>query len=207
MHTTTRGDLLSRPKGLARRWHNAAVALGWRQLGCLVLLQLACASNSATSEIETAVTSAPRVQSSSRKAPPFELPTLDGSRLSLSDQRGHRVILVDFWATYCEPCLLAMPDLQRLYEKYGERGFAVWGVNIDGPESIAQVQAEVAKLGLSFPILLDRETRTLADYNPRGSAPFSALVDQNGNIVDLREGYAPGDLDRLESKLREMLGP
>lgn len=179
--------------------------LDWLKFGWLVLLQLGCASTSSPGNVETSGTAISHAESPSRKAPPFELPTLDGSRLSLSDQRGHQVILVDFWATYCEPCLLAMPDLQRLYETYRERGFAVWGVNIDGPESIAQVRNEITKLGLSFPILLDQETRTLAEYNPRGSAPFSALIDQDGNIVELREGYAPGDMDQLERKLREVL--
>ena len=107
-------------------------------------------------------------------APPdFELAALDGSSVRLSDYVGKNVVLIDFWATYCEPCLRSMPMLDALYAKYKAQGFVVFGVAIDGPDSLAQVRADVQRLGIHFPILLDQDTRVVALYNPKTSAPVS----------------------------------
>jgi peroxiredoxin len=139
-------------------------------------------------------------------SPDFELPALDGSRVRLSEHRGKNVVLVDFWATFCEPCLLAMPHLDELYRKYRDRGFVVLGVSIDGSGSAAKVRGEVEKLGVSFPILLDQETQVVALYNPRTSAPYSVLIDREGRIVRRQEGYTTGDRDALEADIAAVVG-
>jgi thiol-disulfide isomerase/thioredoxin len=118
---------------------------------------------------------------------------------------GKDVVLVDFWATYCDPCLTAMPHLDELYRKYRDRGFVVLGVSIDGPDSIARVRTEVAKLGVTFPILLDQETRAVALYNPKTSAPFSVLIGRDGTIVAQREGYTTGSAEALEADVKRAL--
>jgi peroxiredoxin len=134
---------------------------------------------------------APTTNSAARP-PDFELPRLDGGSERLSDHFGKDVVLVDFWATFCKPCLRAMPDLDALYRSRRERGFVVLGVSIDGPGSTADVQAEVARLGVSFPILLDQESRAVALYNTRASAPFSVLIGRDGRVLAQREGYTTG---------------
>lgn len=108
------------------------------------------------------------------------------------------MVLVDFWATYCEPCLTSMPHLDALYQKYKARGFVVLGVSIDGPDSIAQVRAEAQKLGVHFPILLDQETRVVSLYNPKTSAPYSVLIGRDGRVLARREGYTTGSANALE---------
>jgi len=130
--------------------------------------------------------------SAAARPPDFELPRLDGGSERLSDHFGKDVVLVDFWATFCKPCLRAMPDLDALYRSRRERGFVVLGVSIDGPGSTADVQAQVARLGVSFPILLDQESRAVALYNPRASAPFSVLIGRDGRVLAQREGYTTG---------------
>lgn len=137
--------------------------------------------------------------------PDFELDTLDGSSVALSDHLGKEVILVDFWATFCDPCLVAMPHLNDLYEKYRERGFVILGVSVDGPESVGRVRSEVRKLGVTFPILLDQETEALALYNPKSSAPFSVLIDRQGHILKKKEGFTPTDVPELESAIEGAL--
>lgn len=139
-------------------------------------------------------------------SPDFELPALDGSRVRLSEHRGKNVVLLDFWATFCEPCLLAMPHLDELYQKYRDRGFVVLGVSIDGSGSAAKVRGEVEKLGVTFPILLDQETQVVALYNPRTSAPYSVLIDREGRIVKRREGYTTGDRAALEADIAAVVG-
>jgi len=144
---------------------------------------------------------------SSRARPPdFDLPALDGSRVRLSDHLGRDVVLIDFWATFCEPCLRAMPHLDALYVKHAARGFVVLGVSIDGADSLPEVRAEVQKLGIRFPILLDQDTRVVALYNPKTSAPFSVLIDRRGHVRLKREGYTTGSGETLERDVSELLG-
>jgi peroxiredoxin len=91
-----------------------------------------------------------------------------------------------------------MPELDALYRARQARGFVVLGVSIDGPGSAAEVQAEVARLGVSFPILLDEESRAVSLYNPRATAPFSVLIGRDGRVLAKREGYTTGSHDALE---------
>jgi len=136
--------------------------------------------------------------SSPARPPDFELPRLDGGSERLSDHFGKDVVLIDFWATFCKPCLRAMPDLDALYRSRKQRGFVVLGVSIDGPGSTADVQAEVSRLGVSFPILLDQDSRAVALYNPRASAPFSVLIGRDGRVLTRREGYTTGAHESIE---------
>lgn len=130
----------------------------------------------------------------SQVAPPdFELSTVDGRSERLSEHLGKEVVLLDFWATFCEPCLAGMPHLDALYRQHKAEGFVVLGIDIDGPDSIAQVKTTVSKLGVSFPILLDQETRVVALYNPKTSAPYSVLIGRDGRILKKQEGYTTGD--------------
>jgi peroxiredoxin len=133
--------------------------------------------------------------------PDFELPRLDGGSERLSDHFGKHVVLIDFWATFCKPCLRSMPELEQLYRERKDRGFVVLGVSIDGPGSTAEVKAEVARMGVSFPILLDQESRAISLYNPRASAPFSVLIGRDGSVLTKREGYTTGSHDAVTSDI------
>ena len=134
----------------------------------------------------------------------FALHDLDGRTVRLSDYRG-KVVLVNFWATWCAPCTAEAPHLQRLYEAYRARGLEILGVSMDGPESVANVRAHVARLGLAYPILLDEETRVVGVYNPKGSAPFTVLIGRDGRIAATRDGYSAGDERALEAEVVALL--
>jgi len=172
-----------------------------RALGVAALCALssACTAGGAPAASSTA-------GSPGRAAPPdFELPTLDGGSERLSDRLGREVVLLDFWATFCQPCLRAMPELDALYRRHKSRGFVVLGVSIDGADSLPEVRAEVKKLGVGFPILLDQETRVVALYNPKTSAPFSVLIGRDGSILMKREGYTAGTDGALERDIEAAL--
>jgi len=140
-----------------------------------------------------------RASAKGQVAPPdFELSTVDGRSERLSEHLGKEVVLLDFWATFCEPCLAGMPHLDALYRQHKSEGFVVLGIDIDGPDSIAQVKTTVSKLGVSFPILLDQETRVVALYNPKTSAPYSVLIGRDGRILKKQEGYTTGDAAAVE---------
>ena len=142
----------------------------------------------------------PVAPGTSRVAPAdFELSTIDGQSERLSEHLAkNEVVLLDFWATFCEPCLAGMPHLDRLYRAHHAEGLVVLGIAIDGPDSVARVKTTVAKLGVSFPILLDQETRVVALYNPKSSAPYSVLIGRDGRIRKKQEGYSTGSGELLE---------
>lgn len=168
-----------------------------RQLGTVSVgwLALTCAPIGSTGTSGTA----------GAQPPDFELSTLDGGSVRLSDHLGKEAVLLDFWATYCEPCLRAMPHLNALYLKNRSRGLLVLGISIDASDSLPEVRAQVQRLGIRFPILLDHETRVVALYNPKTSAPFSVLIDRSGRILTKREGYTTGSAASLERDLEAAL--
>ena len=139
------------------------------------------------------------------RPPDFELDVIDGTSFRLSDHLGQKVVLLDFWATYCDPCLAAMPHLNDLYESHKDDGLLVVGISIDGPETLAQVRATVSRLGVGFPILLDDESSVVALYNPKVSAPFSVLIGRDGGIITKREGYTTGKARALDTDIEQAL--
>ncbi|MBN9160922.1 MAG: hypothetical protein BGO98_49820 [Myxococcales bacterium 68-20] len=135
----------------------------------------------------------------------FTTKDVDGQTFRLSDHVGKSVILIDFWATWCEPCLAEFPHLQTLYDQNKSKGFIVVAVSMDGPDSIAMVPAFVKRNGLTFPVVLDEDSRIASIYNPRKSAPLSVLIDRAGHIVVVREGYNPGDDELIAADVRRVL--
>lgn len=135
----------------------------------------------------------------------FTTKDVDGQTFRLSDHVGKSVILIDFWATWCEPCLAEFPHLQALYDRNKDKGFVVVAVSMDGPDSIAMVPAFVKRNGLTFPVVMDEDSRIASIYNPRKSAPLSVLIDRAGRIVVVREGYNPGDDEHIAADVRRVL--
>ncbi len=151
-----------------------------------------------------ATTSAP-VVSNGPKAPDFTLPSLDGGNVNLSDYVGKNVVLIDFWSTTCDPCMVEMPHLVELYKKYKAKGLVVLAVSLDGPESRAQVSSVVHDKGMTFPVLVDEETTVVSRYNPKKEMPFSVVIDKGGGIVSKHGGYTPGDEKTLEETLAKLM--
>lgn len=143
---------------------------------------------------------------SAARPPDFELDRLGGGTVRLADHLGKDVILLDFWATHCDPCLAAMPHLEELYRRHAGQGFVVLGISIDGPDTLARVAPTVARLGVTFPILLDTETRVVGLYNPKTSAPFSVLIGRDGGVVAKREGYTTGGAEEVDRDVEAALG-
>mgnify|MGYP005864595621 CR=1 FL=1 len=117
-------------------------------------------------------------------APDFSLPTLDGGATSLRDYRG-RVVLLNFWLTWCGPCRAEMPDMQVVYEELRDRGFVVVGVN--GGESRDKVEGFAQEFGLTFPILVDEERGVTSRYGVRGY-PTTFIIDGDGVIQQVIVG-------------------
>jgi peroxiredoxin len=134
-------------------------------------------------------------------APDFTLRQIDGPNLRLGEQRG-RVVMVNFWATWCGPCRVELPQLARLHEKYAAAGFLMLGVNID--DDPAQARSLAARLGLKFPVLLDTDKKVVGAYD-LNAMPASVLIDRDGRVRQLYRGYREGAEVQYEQQLRELL--
>ena len=135
----------------------------------------------------------------------FTARDIEGQTVKLSTYLGKQAILIDFCATWCEPCVAEFPHLRRLYEGNKNKGFVILAVAMDGPETVAQVPAFAKRNQLNFPVLTDEDSRIASLYNPKKSAPLSVLIDKNGHIVSMHEGYNPGDEADLAEEVRKML--
>jgi peroxiredoxin/Cu/Ag efflux protein CusF len=113
-------------------------------------------------------------------APDFALPTLSGGSLRLADIRG-KVVLLNFWATWCVPCRTEMPAIEALSQRYKDQGLQVVGINMD-VLSTTSVEAFVKEVGVTFPILLDPSWTTARAYKVVG-LPTTYLIDRSGNVV------------------------
>jgi peroxiredoxin len=134
-------------------------------------------------------------------APDFTLKRVDGANLRLAEQRGS-VVMVNFWATWCGPCRVEMPHLNRLYDKYRSAGFQLLGVNIDDDPNAARALA--TKLGLKFPVLLDTDKKVVGAYD-LSAMPATVLIDRDGLVRHLHRGYREGVEQTYEQQIRELL--
>lgn len=156
-------------------------------MAAISLLCLACGG------AQTASDAGGAARPTGANAADFTLNTLDGGRVTLSDYEGDKVVLVDFWATNCEPCKAEMPEIVKLYDEKRAAGLEVLAVSIDGPGTQAALSSYVRRFNMRFPVLLDRETEVFDRYSPKGTMPYTAVIDRDGVIVLRRSGYQAGD--------------
>ena len=134
-------------------------------------------------------------------APNLDLLTLDGMPLSLQQLRG-KVVLVNFWATWCEPCITEMPSLQRLRDLLHTDGFEVLAVNYqEGP---ARIKPFIEKMNLSLPVVRDTDGSVARAWGAR-VFPANYLVDRAGNIRHWMSGAADWTSPTLVSTIRALL--
>jgi len=127
----------------------------------------------------------------SAPAPDFTLKRLDGSSFRLSDQIGKKVIIIDFWATWCKPCKKMLKELNQIYLDNKEN-VEVLAITIDDSSALSQVETYIKGKGYSFTVLLDTEGQVARIFNPAMKIPFNLIVDKKGKIVYTHTGYIPG---------------
>jgi peroxiredoxin len=136
-------------------------------------------------------------------APDIEAEPLVPGPARLSDYRG-RVVLVNFWATWCPPCRAEMPSMQTLYEAYRDRGFVVLAVSGDS-QGREVVGPFVGEYRLSFPVLLDPRQRAQLRYGV-GAIPTSFVVDRRGRVVSREVGAVDWDSPAARALVERLLG-
>ncbi len=133
-------------------------------------------------------------------APPLKLRTLDGADLSLADYRG-RTVIVNFWATWCAPCVAEMPALQRLRDRLADRGVEVVGVNFQ--ENAARIRPFLYQYSLSFPVVRDHDG-TVRDAWRVNVFPTTFVVAPDGRIAFSARGEVDWDDASVESRIRKL---
>jgi len=139
-----------------------------------------------------------------RLAPAFTVRSLEGQTLRLEALRARGPVVLDFWATWCKPCIAAIPELERTAKDLGPRGLSVVGISVDGPRNYAKVRPFVAKLGITYPVALDDDGALQEKYQVR-SIPTTVLIDSGGAIVKVMQGYRPGESQTLRAAIEALL--
>lgn len=136
-------------------------------------------------------------------APDFTLDTLDGNKVTLSELRG-KAVVVNFWATWCLPCRVETPALEKSYEQYRDSGVVILGVNLTNQDLISEVNSFVQEFKLTYPILLDNDGRVSGTlYQVRG-LPTTFFVNREGVIRTVLVG-GPMSETFISSKIEALL--
>lgn len=135
-------------------------------------------------------------------APGFTLKDPDGRSVSLADFRG-KFVLLNYWATWCPPCVQEMPSLQGLAKRFKGRPLVVLGISLDA-EGAAKVKPFLKKLGITFPIALDPASRVSAAYGAR-ELPATFLIDPQGRVVMAAKGARDWNSRQIAGYLEEVI--
>ena len=131
-------------------------------------------------------------------APDFSLKDLSGQTVTLEQYRG-KVVLLDFWATWCPPCRMTIPMLIKLQDKYRDDGLVILGVSIDDPQQITDKDLRyfIKMTKINYPVLRFNQ-KVMQDYfaGENVAVPTMFVVDRNGKIRDKIVGYAPDPLEK-----------
>ncbi len=134
------------------------------------------------------------------RAPDFALEQLDGDTFRLSEQRG-KVVVVNFWATWCGPCRIEIPGFIRLQEEYAGEGFTFVGVALD-EEGAEVVRPFAERMGINYPIVVD-DGSVARKYGGIYAVPMSFVIDPEGRVRYVQPGLLPAEA--LRPVLEEML--
>lgn len=158
-------------------------------------------TSSASSEQTLSNYIADNISKPGTPAPVFSLTGLDGQHYEVGGKRD-KPLLLNFWASWCDPCKEEAPDLVNLYKKYGDQ-LDVYGVNVTAYDKLEDAKKFVEEYHYTFPVLLDEKEEVYRRYN--GIAfPTNVLIDKNGVIQEVIVGILPPE--ELEAKLKNLVG-
>ncbi|MCB9595411.1 MAG: TlpA family protein disulfide reductase [Sandaracinaceae bacterium] len=144
------------------------------------------------------------------RPPPFTLPAATGGPSSgtfrMADHIGTHPIVILFWATWCQPCQQELPFYESLYQRYRGQGLQVVAISMDSQASVMRAGPAARRLGITFDVVTDLDTRVTTQLNPRRGAPFSIWVDRTGRIVREREGFSPAEQNAIAEGVARLVG-
>ena len=134
----------------------------------------------------------------------FETKDIDNNWVNLKDLSGERFTVIDFWATWCKPCVNALPKLNKLSEQYKTDGINFIGISVDGPRNQAKVKPFTQTLGISYPVVFDSDQELFSEMNA-SVLPTLIVLNNKGKEVYRHEGFQPGDEELFAEKINSLL--
>jgi thiol-disulfide isomerase/thioredoxin len=136
--------------------------------------------------------------------PDFKLKNLDNRRISYSELKGTKFTVIDFWATWCKPCLRAIPKLVEINDEFSDQGIAIIGINVDSPRNTPKIRPYARSMGINYPVLLDINSEVSQELQVT-VLPTLMIADTENKIVYVHQGYRPGDEIILREKIIALL--
>jgi cytochrome c biogenesis protein CcmG/thiol:disulfide interchange protein DsbE len=137
-----------------------------------------------------------------------QLSDLDGNSVTLGSIKGEKLTVLDFWATWCRPCINSIPELVKLADQYQEKGVRLIGINADSPRNRSKVKPFASSMGITYPVLLDFDQQLQSDYFINGY-PTLLILNEEGKVLFTHVGFIQGDekiiKDAVDKLLAEIL--
>ena len=137
------------------------------------------------------------------EAPDFSAIDLQGQPVVLSEFRDRKVVVADFWAEWCGPCLMAMPDLQELHDEFEGRPLEILAVNLG--ESPEQIQRFIERTGYTFRVVPDQDD-SIGNLFGVTAIPTMVVIGADGLVKRIRVGSGMGSTNRLRDALQDLIG-
>jgi len=136
--------------------------------------------------------------------PVFRLQNLNNEWKAYEDLKGDELTVIDFWATWCAPCVRALPLLDELAREFEDRGVQFIGISVDGPRNQSKVKPFVQSKNVSYPILKDLNSELMADLSV-SAVPTLLIYNSEGEQLYFHEGFRPGDEDLIREHIEKYL--
>ena len=136
------------------------------------------------------------------ESPDFSATDLHGEAVALSEFRDRKVVVMDFWAEWCGPCLMAMPKLQELHDEFEGQPLEILAVNLG--ETPEQIQSFIARKGYTFRVVPD-QFHSIGDRFGVTGIPTMVVVGADGRVKRIRVGYSGGSMDQLRKNLQDLV--
>jgi len=135
-------------------------------------------------------------------APPdFSATDLQGRQVVLSEFRQGKVVVLDFWATWCSPCVIAMPELQKIHDEFAARGVEIIAINFG--EDPGRARRFIERNDYTFRVVVDQD-RSIGERFGLRAIPMQVVIGTDGRIVWTRVGYAPHEMEELRELLENL---
>jgi thiol-disulfide isomerase/thioredoxin len=134
----------------------------------------------------------------------FSLKNLENRTTTYEDLKGEKLTVIDFWATWCKPCIKSIPKFIEMNDELETLGVSFVGISVDGPRNLSKVKPFAKSLGIDYPVLLDTDNTLMTRLRVQ-AVPTLLIVNSEDEVVYFHEGYAPGEEKKIEAEIKKLL--
>ena len=136
--------------------------------------------------------------------PDFRLRDIENQWKEYSDLKGNELTVIDFWATWCQPCIRSIPLLNEMAQEFESKGVSFIGVSIDGPRNQSKIKPFLQSMGVEYPVIRDMDSELMSDLGVT-AVPTLLMYDSKGDLIFFHEGFRPGDEEIVRSHIKKHL--